>query len=89
MKAIKAKDIDQFDVLNAIDVLTRTREWASRWDIGEMLPIWPEKVLLAKLRSLKRRNLVDGCACGCRGDFSLTEKGAKGIADAIREVNPG
>jgi len=29
----------------------------------------------AKMASLIRRGLVDGCACGCRGDFELTEKG--------------
>lgn len=35
----------------------------------------PRKVALAKMRSLINRGLVDGCACGCRGDFVLTEKG--------------
>lgn len=35
----------------------------------------PEKLVLAKMRGLIRRGLVSGCACGCRGDFKLTEKG--------------
>ncbi len=35
----------------------------------------PEKLLLAKMGMLIRRGVVDGCACGCRGDFVITEKG--------------
>lgn len=35
----------------------------------------PEKVALAKMRSLYRRDLVGGCDCGCRGDFEITDKG--------------
>ena len=35
----------------------------------------PRKVILAKMRALLRRGLIDGCACGCRGDFELTLKG--------------
>ena len=34
----------------------------------------PEKVALAKMRSLIKRGLVDGCPCGCRGDFELPRK---------------
>jgi len=35
----------------------------------------PPKLVLAKMRSLIARGLIDGCACNCRGDFALTEKG--------------
>lgn len=31
--------------------------------------------VIAKLASLVRRGLMDGCTCGCRGDFFLTTKG--------------
>ena len=31
----------------------------------------PEKVVRAKARKLIRRGIIDGCACGCRGDFSV------------------
>ncbi|MCK5021473.1 MAG: hypothetical protein KAS32_30960 [Candidatus Peribacteraceae bacterium] len=34
-----------------------------------------DKLLLAKMRKLIKRGLVDGCACGCRGDFVITKKG--------------
>lgn len=39
----------------------------------------PEKVVLAKMRRLIERELVDGCPCGCRGDFELTDKGREMI----------
>lgn len=40
----------------------------------------PEKVALAKMRRLIAAGLVDGCGCGCRGDFNLTEKGRSELA---------
>lgn len=35
----------------------------------------PPKLVLAKMRQLMKRKLVDGCGCGCRGDFKITELG--------------
>lgn len=35
----------------------------------------PVKLARAKMGQLIRRGLVDGCICGCRGDFELTYKG--------------
>lgn len=35
------------------------------------LAAFPEKVLRAKLKAMRRRGLVHGCACGCRGDWLL------------------
>lgn len=57
---------------------------ASRWDVATVLaghpelvgvstadwPNMPPKVVLAKARKLIRRGLLDGCDCGCRGDFT-------------------
>ena len=40
-----------------------------------MPPDIPDKLALAKMRMLMRRGLVNGCTCGCRGDFTLTDKG--------------
>ena len=45
------------------------------WDIADHMADVPPKVVMAKLRSLIKRGLLDGCACGCRGDFKLTERG--------------
>lgn len=39
----------------------------------------PDKLALAKMRGLIRRGLVDGCGCGCRGDFVITDKGRAAI----------
>ena len=33
------------------------------------------RLILAKMASLIRRGLVDGCTCGCRGDFEITPEG--------------
>jgi hypothetical protein len=30
---------------------------------------FPDKLVLAKARKLVRRGVIDGCVCGCRGDF--------------------
>jgi hypothetical protein len=35
----------------------------------------PAKLGLAKMRQLLKRGLIEGCGCGCRGDFLLSEKG--------------
>lgn len=35
----------------------------------------PKRLQLAKMQRLIARGLVNGCSCGCRGDFELTEKG--------------
>jgi len=35
----------------------------------------PRKLVLAKMKSLIKNGLVSGCACGCRGDFTLTDAG--------------
>jgi hypothetical protein len=44
----------------------------SRWEVGDALEgKYPEKVVLAKLRRMIRRKLIDGCGCGCRGDLSV------------------
>ncbi len=40
-----------------------------------MPPDVPGKLVLAKMRQLIHRGVVDGCGCGCRGDFSITRKG--------------
>jgi len=35
----------------------------------------PDNLVIAKMRSLIKKRLVDGCPCGCRGDFEITDKG--------------
>lgn len=40
-----------------------------------MPPKTPDKIVLAKMGKLIRKGYVDGCDCGCRGDFEITKKG--------------
>lgn len=76
---MKCKDIPDAPILEFLKALDGT--WANWYfgnenDVGlAMPPDVPEKLKLAKMRMLIRRGLVDGCACGCRGDFVITEKG--------------
>lgn len=42
----------------------------------------PEKLALAKMRQMIRKGTVDGCGCGCRGDFELTEAGRQALQEA-------
>lgn len=35
----------------------------------------PDNLVLAKMRNLIAKGYIDGCDCGCRGDFEITEKG--------------
>lgn len=50
-------------------------EYSQRSVLHAMPPNLPDKLVLGKMRQLIKRKLVDGCGCGCRGDFVLTEKG--------------
>lgn len=45
----------------------------------------PSKLVHAKMLLLIKKGLVEGCDCGCRGDFSLTEKGEM-IVELARKV---
>lgn len=42
----------------------------SLYNIPELKNV-PEKVLLAKMKALIKKGLVEGCACGCSGNFKL------------------
>ncbi len=48
--------------------------------LNAMPPETPEKLGLAKMRQMIRRRVVDGCPCGCRGDFVITAKGREELA---------
>lgn len=43
----------------------------------------PQKLMLAKMASLIRRGLIDGCPCGCRGDYAVTDKGRAFVAERL------
>lgn len=50
--------------------------WAMCWRVHDRVNeamgfAVPWKVVLAKYRQLEKRKLVDGCGCGCRGDWQV------------------
>jgi len=51
--------------------------------VWDCIPAMPDgvigKLATAKMGRLIRRGLIDGCICGCRGDFELTDKGRMAI----------
>lgn len=71
---MKAEDITDEMFLNGVRELRQPTSygfsWVNRFDLAEHLG-FPPKVVLAKARRLIRRNLLDGCDCGCRGDFEV------------------
>lgn len=73
---MQAKDIDDRELLAFIEATQHEKGlWVNTWDIqGKWLEI-PHKVLWAKFAKLIGRGLLDGCTCGCRGDFEMTKKG--------------
>lgn len=68
-KRIQAKDLDEAPILDVVRALWIEKGSCSRWAVADTLPLVPPKVVLAKLRAMVKKGLLDGCPCGCRGDF--------------------
>lgn len=67
-----ARDIDDQAFLDAVrHAQRRDRPWVMRWDIETQFPQVPWKVLLAKAKRLIKAGRLEGCWCGCRGDYRL------------------
>lgn len=85
MIVMQRKDIADEPILRFL--ARRNGGWATSFsgfgeDVGLAMPAdVPQKLKLAKMRSLIKRGLVTGCACGCRGDFGITDAGLAIIAD--------
>lgn len=85
--AMQAKDISDRDVLKFL--AQHQGRWATHWeDFGTVPTVLhampegtPEKLRLAKMRSLHKRGFVGGCDCGCRGDWEITDKGLAFIGE--------
>lgn len=79
---MQCKDIPDKPILELLNTFHGV--WAT-WFPGEygamksILPAFPQdcpdKLVIAKMSRLIDRGLVDGCGCGCRGDYVITEKG--------------
>lgn len=70
---MQAKDVPDLPILAFLDSLYAAPATCFPGHTNSvqraMPPDTPPKVVLAKMRSLIKRGLVRGCACGCRGDF--------------------
>lgn len=80
---LQCKDIPTLPILKFLAKQTGWSCWMETGDEEGMMPSvrrampWPipDNLVLAKMRNLLKRELVDGCGCGCRGDFRITKKG--------------
>ena len=74
-KTVQAKHVgDTRKVLQFIvdHCKTTGHLWTTYYDLEELYPDWnkfPDKVRRAKMASLVAKGYLDGCLCGCRGDF--------------------
>ena len=81
--ALQCKDIPARPILEMLAKNpTQWHNWCwTEWNVTEAMPPGiPPKLALAKMRMMIRRGVVDGCTCGCRGDFVITEKGLAEIS---------
>lgn len=80
---MQCKDIPDEPILAFLAENTHEFKWATHLKGFGLMPSvanampegTPEKLRRAKMGQLIKRGLVDGCTCGCRGDFYITEKG--------------
>ena len=84
---MKCKDIPDRPILTFIDSVKDKPcsafgiKIAKDTSVFNAMPIGTHpRLALAKMNMLIRRGLIDGCACGCRGDFTITTKGRHFIA---------
>lgn len=56
------------------------RSWDDPISWEQLEAEMPGKVVLAKAKRLEGRGLIDGCMCGCRGDWELTEAGMAALS---------
>lgn len=93
---LQCKDVPDEPILRFL--VAQTGIWCNWYEIGDwnnpngvrhaMPKDVPGHVALRKMQRLIGRGLVDGCACGCRGDFEITVKGRQYLAaiDAARKI---
>lgn len=75
---LQTKDIDKLPVLIFLSTLGKWGTIHPGFDNSVLLAMpdgIPPKLATSVMRTLIANGLVDGCACGCRGDFTLTDKG--------------
>ena len=79
-RRMQCKDIPDEKFLDAVRSTARgaypptTTGYAVRDVLEQYLGHIPFNLLQAKARRLIQRGLIDGCGCGCRGDFSIPDE---------------
>lgn len=70
---MKTSDLPDGVFLAAVEKAgaNNSAKWALRSDVEALLPAYPEKIIRAKARKLILRQVIDGCWCGCRGDWTI------------------
>ena len=74
LKLWQAKDIPDDAMLDAVEKNMRPIG-SPTMDIASDFSGIPFKVVNAKLNQLRKRGFLDGCACGCRGDWTVIDNG--------------
>ena len=77
-RRMQCKDIPDAEFTDAVRRAAAGNVYAHFWDVQTELenvlgPV-PHNLFMAKARRLIARGLIGGCACGCQGDFHLSEK---------------
>ena len=66
---MKAADIPDEEILGFVLSINEQKRWCLSYDLEERFPQYLPKVIRAKCNGLIRRGYMDGCTCGCRGDY--------------------
>lgn len=82
---IQCKDIPTKPILEFVWECNNRNTWgnwyfANENDVRQAFPLGyetPSNLVLAKMRKLFEAGLIDGCPCGCRGDYHVTLKGCE------------
>lgn len=84
---MQCKDIPDRPILEFLAEHTHEFKWATHGKgysmptVQDAMPAdVPVKLQMAKMEMLIRRGLVDGCTCGCRGDYYITDLGRSALS---------
>lgn len=83
---MKCKDIDEKPILEFLRRLNgKTATWFGDEYENSVTNAMPKgiywKLAVSKMRQMIKKGTVSGCACGCRGDYLITEKGIRQLND--------
>ena len=83
---MQCKDIPDIPILKFVAGQPIWGTWFAGFDnsVDQAMPKdVPPKLVHAKMNMLLRRGVIDGCPCGCRGDYEITEKGKREIERGV------